>query len=174
MKYNLHYANQQPEVELVVPSIELNYDLVPLESEEDAFEFLKHWKVKNHETTFPVAVCHYAVLKAEYSTLEPVAYQIFTRTEIGVSVDRLNDEQLDYADKVIECIKRPNIAIFPTFATAVNAKKLFKTYCGFKSKTDESKNEIFVPFVTQSVFYDGSNLYSDIKTHDLPWKLINQ
>lgn len=101
-------------------------DIPEIKSEEDAFEYLKHWSYNNGKVT-PFCFCEYCIKRANNS-LHKISHQVFASTYVKGEADLLTDEQLALASEIIEREDGSKAAIFRTFATPDNAKLLFNTF----------------------------------------------
>jgi len=102
-------------------------DIPEINSEEDAFEYLKHWSYCDNGKVTPFCFCAYCIKRADNS-LHKISHQIFSSTYVKGETDLLTDEQIKLASEIIEREDGSKAAIFRTFATPDNAKMLFDTF----------------------------------------------
>lgn len=102
-------------------------DIPVINSEEDAFEYLKHWGYCTNGKVTPFCFCEYCIKRADNS-LHKISHQIFASTYVKGEADLLTDEQLALASEIITRENGSKAAIFRTFATPDNAKLLFNTF----------------------------------------------
>lgn len=108
-------------------------DIPEINSEEDAFEYLKHWSYCENGKVTPFCFCTYCIKRADNS-LHKISHQIFASTYVKGETDLLTDEQIELASEIIEREDGSKEAIFRTFATPDNTKLLFNTFNEQKKK----------------------------------------
>ena len=148
-------------------------DVPTINSEEDAFEYLKYWRGNESEKygTIPCLVCTYCI-KHPDSSIERKINQLFTSTEIGVVIHKLTQEQAKLAQYIVNREDGNHVYVFRSFATLKNAKMLFDTLTEWKEKL---KNEMFVgdelvPIPFDSYIATKTSL-NETKSHDISYKM---
>lgn len=151
-------------------------DIPEINSVEDAFEYLKHWKNPNNGKVSPFIVCAYMIMHSDNS-LDRYSNQIFVSTEIGGNSEELTKEQFELASNVIDVAKADDgstkIAVFRTFATPKNARILFDTFNKQKETIEKGENDKIVPIPFAS-YINEEIMLSETKSHDIPYEKIRE
>lgn len=148
-------------------------DVPTINSEEDAFEYLKHWRGAEFEKygTIPCLVCTYCI-KHPDGSIERKINQLFTSTEIGVVVHKLTQDQAKLAQYVVNREDGNHIYVFRSFATLKNAKMLFDTLTEWKEKL---KNEMFINDELIAIPFDSyiamKTSLNKTKSHDISYEM---
>lgn len=108
-------------------NINTSIDIPEINSEEDAFEYLKHWSYYDNGKVTPFCFCTYCIKRAD-NTLYRMSHQVFASTYVKGETDLLTNEQIALSSEIIEREDGSKAAVFRTFATPDNAKLLFNTF----------------------------------------------
>ena len=151
-------------------------DVPVINSEEDAFEYLKYWRGNESEKygTIPCLVCTYC-LKHPNGSIYRKFNQLFTSTEIGVIGNKLTQEQAKLAQYVVDREDGNRIYVFRSFATLKNAKMLFDTLNDCKEKL---KNEMFLNDELVAIPFDSyiamKTSLNGTKSHDISYEMYTK
>lgn len=148
-------------------------DVTSINSEEDAFEYLKYWRGAESEKygTIPCLVCTYCI-KHPNGSIERKVNQLFTSTEIGVVENKLTQEQAKLAQYVVNREDGNHVYVFRSFATLKNAKMLFDT---LTEQRENLKNQMFtndelIPIPFDSYIAIKTSL-NGTKSHDISYEM---
>lgn len=158
-------------------------DIPEINSEEDAFEYLKYWSYCENGKVTPFCFCTYCIKRADNS-LYKISHQIFASTYVKGETDLLTDEQIELASEIIEREDGSKAAIFRTFATPDNAKLLFNTFNEQKKLYIDNNQEgksidgveimegdelVPIPFAD---YFSTELMISEKKSHDIGFQSL--